>query len=95
MLGSWFEGEVVVDRYVIWYGSSLGLNVPTFKWVLMGWREKAEVGGEGIEGDIGLNVAEHMEGWEELYDMVCKKCIMNDVDEVCGVGLEPFISRDE
>ena len=61
----------------------------------MGWREEVEVGGEGTEGDTSLNVVEHKEGWEEVYDMVCKKGIMNDVDEVCGVGLEPFIGRDE
>ena len=84
-----------VDKYVIWYGSSLGLNVPTFERVVMGWREKAEMGGDGTKGDTGLDVAGHMEGWEEVRDMVCKRGIVKDVDEVCGVGLEPFIGRDE
>ena len=84
-----------VDKYVIWYGSSLGLNVPTFERVVMGGREEAGIGGEGTERDTGLDVAGHMEWWEEVRDMVCKTGIVKDVDEVCGVGLEPFIGRDE
>ena len=51
-----------VDKYVIWYGSSLGLNVPTFERVVMGGREEAGIGGEGTERDTGLDVAGHMEG---------------------------------
>ena len=62
VVGSWSEGEMEIDRYVIWYGSSLGLNVPIFERVVIGWREWAEIGGEGIEGDIGLDAAGHMEG---------------------------------
>ena len=84
-----------VDRYVIWYGSSLGLNVPTFEWVVMGWREGAEIGGDGIEGDTGLDAVGHMKGWEEVCDMVCKRGIVKDVEKVCGVRLESFIGRDE
>ena len=84
-----------LDRYVIWYGSSLGLNVPTFERVVMGWREGVEIEGEGIEGDTGLDAIGHMEGEEEVCDMVCKRGIEKDVEEVCGVGLESFIGRDE
>ena len=95
VVGSWYECEMDVDKHVIWYGSSLGLNVPTFEWVVMGWRVEAEIGGEGTKVDTGLDVAGHMEEWEEVRDMVCKTGIVKDVDEVCGVGLEPFIGRDE
>ena len=95
VVGSWSEGEMEVDRYVIWSGSSLGLNVPIFERVVMGWREWVEIGGKGIEGDIGLDAVGHMEGWEEVCDMVCKRGIVKDVEEVCGVGLESFIGRDE
>ena len=84
-----------VDRYVMWSGSSLGLIVSTFEWVVMGWREGTEIGGEGIEGDTGLDAVGHMEGGEEVCDMVCKRGIVKDVEEVCGVGLESFIGRDE
>ena len=48
-----------------------------------------------MEGDTGLDGAGHMEGGEEVYDMVCKRGIEKDVEEVCGVGLESFIGRDE
>ena len=73
----------------------MGLNVPTFERVVMRWKNEVEIGGEGIERDTGLDVVGHIEEWEEVCDMVCKRGIMKYVDEVCEVGLEPFIGRDE
>ena len=48
-----------------------------------------------MEGDTGLDAAGHMEWWEEVCEMVYKRGIEKDVEEVCGVGLESFIGRDE
>ena len=73
----------------------MGLNVPIFVRVVIRWKEGVEIGGESIEKDTGLDVAGHIEEWEEVCDMVCKRGIMKYVDEVCEVGLEPSIGRDE
>ena len=57
--------------------------------------ERVEIEGDGTEENTTFDVVEHMEWWEEVWDMVFKKGIVKDVDKVCEVGLEPFIGRDE
>ena len=78
----------------------MALNVPTFERVVMGWKERVEIGdkeifGEGTEGDTWFDVAGQMKGWKKLCTMVCKKGIVKGVDEVYNVGLKLFIGGDE